>query len=105
MPWCVPRSAIIPRVPAFYCYIVECADGTYYTGWSTDPQRRLREHAAGRGSRYTRAHPPERLVFVEVQPDRAAAMRRERALKAMTRARKRALIAAQPTPPPDEAPS
>jgi len=92
-------------VSAFYCYIVECADGTYYTGWSTDPERRLREHAAGRGSRYTRAHPPERLVFVERQPDRAAAMRRERALKAMTRARKRALIATQPTPPPGEAPS
>ena len=80
-------------MPAFFCYIVECADGTYYTGWSTDPDRRLRQHAAGRGARYTRAHPPLRLVFVEAQPDRAAAMRRERALKAMSRARKQALIA------------
>lgn len=79
-------------MPAFYCYIVECADGTYYTGWTTDPTRRLREHAAGRGARYTRAHRPNRLVFVEPQPDRATAMRRERALKAMSRARKQALI-------------
>jgi putative endonuclease len=90
-------------VPAYYCYIVECADGTYYTGWTTDPARRLREHSAGRGARYTRAHPARRLVFVEPQPDRATAMRRERALKAMSRARKRALIAA--APPYPEAPS
>ena len=83
-------------MPAFYCYIVECADGTYYTGWTTDPARRLREHAAGRGARYTRAHRPTRMVFVEPQPDRATAMRRERALKAMSRARKQALIDALP---------
>jgi putative endonuclease len=89
-------KAIIPPVPAFYCYIVECADGTYYTGWSTDPARRLRQHAAGRGARYTRAHRPTRLVFVELQPDRATAMRRERALKAMSRARKQSLIAEAP---------
>jgi putative endonuclease len=81
-------------VAAFYCYIVECADGTFYTGWTTDPERRLREHNAGRGARYTRAHRPMRLVFVETQPDRASAMRRERALKALSRARKQALIAA-----------
>jgi putative endonuclease len=90
-------------VPAFYCYIVECADGTYYTGWSTDPERRMRQHAAGRGARYTRAHPALRLVFVEAQPDRASAMRRERALKAMSRERKQALIAG--ASPPPEAPS
>jgi putative endonuclease len=86
------NSRRIPPVPAFFCYIVECADGTYYTGWTTDPARRLREHAAGRGARYTRAHHPTRMVFVEPQPDRASAMRRERALKAMSRARKQALI-------------
>lgn len=89
-----------PRVPEYFCYIIECADGSFYTGWTTNPARRLREHAAGRGSRYTRAHPPRRLVFVEAQPDRAAAMRRERALKAMTRTRKQALI--RTAPPIDE---
>ena len=96
-------KAIIRPVPAYYCYIVECADGTYYTGWTTDPARRLRQHAAGRGARYTRAHRPMRLVFVEPQPDRASAMRRELALKAMPRSRKQALIAE--APPYPEAPS
>jgi putative endonuclease len=80
-------------VDSYFCYIIECNDGSYYTGWTTDPARRVREHAAGRGARYTRAHPPKRLVFLEPQPDRATAMRRERALKTMSRARKDALIA------------
>ena len=80
-------------MPAFFCYILECADGTFYTGWTTDPDRRLRQHAAGRGARYTRAHRPLRMVFVEAQPNRGDAMRRENALKRLTRARKLTLIA------------
>jgi putative endonuclease len=86
------RRRYNPPVAAFFCYIVECADGTFYTGWTTDPERRLRQHAAGRGARYTRAHRPLRLVFVEPQANRGDAMRREHALKAMTRARKQMLI-------------
>lgn len=81
-----------PKPPSYYCYILECDDGSYYTGWTTDPERRLRQHTAGRGARYTRAHPPARLAFVEPQPDRASAMRRELALKRLSRARKQALI-------------
>ena len=77
---------------AFYCYILECADGTYYTGWSTDPERRLRQHNAGRGARYTRSRRPVRLVYVEQQPDRASAMRREVQIKRMTREAKGKLI-------------
>jgi putative endonuclease len=77
---------------AFYCYILECADGSYYTGWSTDPARRVRQHNSGSGSRYTRMHRPVRLVYTEQQPDRAAAMRRENALKRYTHIRKKALI-------------
>jgi putative endonuclease len=76
----------------FYCYMLECADGSYYTGWTTDPQRRLRQHNAGRGARYTRMHRPVHLVYVEPQPDQSSAMRRELALKAMHHARKKALI-------------
>jgi putative endonuclease len=79
-------------VAAYYCYILECRDGTFYTGWTTDPQRRFRQHATGRGARYTRAHAPVRLVYVESQPNRGDAMRRENALKAMSRARKQVLI-------------
>ena len=76
----------------YFCYILECADGTYYTGWSADPVRRERQHNAGRGARYTRTHQPVRLVYVEEQPDRVSAMRRERQIKEMTRAKKEALI-------------
>jgi putative endonuclease len=75
-----------------FCYIVECADGTYYTGWSTDPQRREKQHNRGRGARYTCQRRPVKLVYVEPQPDRSAAMRRERQLKQWTHARKKALI-------------
>lgn len=76
----------------FYCYILECKDGSYYTGWTTDPERRLRQHNAGRGARYTRSHRPVKLAYVEPQPDRPSAMRRERAIKQMTRAGKQSLI-------------
>ena len=75
-----------------YCYIVECADGTYYTGWAVDPERRLAVHNKGRGARYTRMRLPVKLVYVEEQPDRSTAMRRELAIKRMNRARKLRLI-------------
>ncbi len=74
------------------CYIVECSDGSYYTGWALDPQQRVRVHNAGRGARYTRTRLPVRLVYIEPQPDRASAMKRERAIKRLTRAKKQALI-------------
>ena len=75
-----------------YCYIVECADGTYYTGWAVDPERRAAVHNRGRGARYTRMRLPVKLVYVEEQPDRRTAMKRERAIKKMTRQKKRALV-------------
>jgi putative endonuclease len=82
----------------YYCYILRCQDGSFYTGWTTDPHRRLKEHAAGRGARYTRAHLPVVLAYVEPQPDRPTAMRRERALKALSRSRKRKLIGLEDAP-------
>jgi len=82
----------------FYCYIVECADGSFYTGWTTDPQRRAKQHNAGRGARYTRQHRPVRLVYVETLPDRSSAMRRERQLKTLNHRQKADLIA-RPLPP------
>ena len=75
-----------------YCYIVECADGTYYTGWAVDPERRLAVHNKGRGARYTRIRLPVKLVYVEPQPDRTTAMKREIAIKRMARTRKMKLI-------------
>jgi len=76
----------------YFCYILECADGSYYTGWSTDPARREQQHNAGRGARYTRTRRPVKLVYVEEQVDKVSVMRRERQIKEMTRARKEALI-------------
>ena len=76
----------------FYCYILECADGTYYTGWTTDPQRRLRQHNAGRGAHYTRIRRPVRLAYLEPQPDRSTAQKRELRIKKLSRAQKEALI-------------
>jgi putative endonuclease len=75
-----------------YCYIVECADGTYYTGWAIDPQKRVAMHNKGRGARYTRTRVPVKLVYVEEMPDRVSAMKREIAIKRMTREKKGRLI-------------
>jgi putative endonuclease len=83
---------------AYYCYMVECADGSYYTGWTTDPQRREKQHNRGCGARYTRMHGPVRLVYVEPQPDRSTAMRRERALKTLRHTQKKALITGAGSP-------
>lgn len=75
-----------------FCYIVQCADGTYYTGWAVDPERRVATHNKGRGAKYTKMRLPVQLVYVEEQPDLGTALKREIAIKRMTRARKRKLI-------------
>jgi putative endonuclease len=76
---------------AYFCYIVECADGTFYTGWSTDPDRRTKVHNAGRGARYTRQRRPVRLVYIESVENISMALKRERTLKAMDHQRKKKL--------------
>ena len=74
-----------------YCYIVQCVDGSFYTGWTTDPQRRLKQHNSGRGSRYTRARCPVQLVYLETQPNRSLAMKRELIIKKLSHAQKQDL--------------
>lgn len=76
----------------FYCYILECSDGSYYTGWSTDPERRLIQHNRGTGARYTRSRRPVRLVYTEELPDKGTALKRERAIKALKHPKKQKLI-------------
>ncbi len=78
------------RHPAFV-YLLRCADGTLYTGWTFDVERRVRAHQSGRGARYTRARGPVELIYHEKLPSRRAAMRRELAIKKMSRTRKLAL--------------
>ena len=80
---------------AYFCYIVECADGSFYTGISTDPTRRECQHNAGQGAHYTRMHRPVRLVYIEPLPDHASALKREIAIKHLTHANKKALIEKQ----------
>jgi len=75
-----------------YCYIVECVDGTYYTGWAVNPEKRVTVHNKGRGAHYTRTRRPVKLVYIEELPDRKSAMKREIAIKKMERGRKKKLI-------------
>jgi len=76
-----------------YCYILRCADGSFYTGWTNDLPRRFREHAARRGGRYTRSRCPLTLVYFESQADKSAARRREAEIKRLPRAKKAELAA------------
>ena len=78
-----------------FVYILECADGSFYIGWTTDLERRVAAHNAGRGGRYTRSRRPVRLVYWEEHLDRRCAQRREASLKRWPRTRKAALIAAK----------
>jgi putative endonuclease len=75
-----------------YCYILECADGTFYTGWTTDPERRVSQHNKGVGAKYTSARRPVKLVYLEAQPTRREAMKREIVIKKMRRVGKKMLI-------------
>ena len=75
-----------------YCYILECADGTYYTGWTTDPERRVKQHNKGVGARYTKTRRPVTLVYLEEQPDKVTALKRERAIKQLKRPQKTRLV-------------
>jgi putative endonuclease len=81
--------------PAWFVYMLRCADGTLYTGITTDVDRRLAEHNGdqGLGARYTRSRRPVTLAYVESAGDRAEAARREAAIKQLDRACKLALCA------------
>jgi putative endonuclease len=75
----------------WFVYVLECRDGTLYTGVAVDVQARFAQHAAGKGARYTRSHPPLRVLASFECADRSEAQRREAAIKRMTAARKREL--------------
>lgn len=75
----------------WYLYLLECRDGSLYTGITTDVARRYAQHAAGKGARYTRARPPLRLLAQFTYPDRATASRAEHAIKRLRPEQKRAL--------------
>ena len=84
-----------------YVYVLRCADGTYYTGYTTDPERRLAEHNAGDGARYTRGRTPVELVHLEVYDSRSAAQSREYEIKSLSRTAKERLVESSPEPDVD----
>lgn len=75
-----------------YTYVLQCADGTLYTGWTTDLERRLRTHQAGKASRYTRARLPVTLVYHREHATTKEARRQEAAIRRLSRNRKLQLI-------------
>jgi putative endonuclease len=82
------------HVVAAYVYLLRCSDGTLYCGWSTDLERRVRQHQAGTASRYTRSRRPVELAWVSEVAGRSEALREEARIKSLSPACKRALIAA-----------
>ena len=79
--------------PSWYVYILRCSDDTYYTGITTDIERRLAEHNSGdSATRYTRTRRPVRLVYLEPATDRSSATTRENRIKRMTRKGKERLV-------------
>ena len=82
----------------FYVYMVRCSNGALYTGMTTDVPRRVGEHNAARGARYTAVHAPVDLVWTETHPDRSSAMKREAQIKRLSRLKKLTLISGPSTP-------
>ncbi len=75
-----------------YTYIVKCKDGSLYTGWTTDIEKRIKAHNAGKGAKYTKTRRPVELMYYEVSGTKEEAMSREYAIKHMPRAKKLRLI-------------
>ena len=80
---------------SYWVYMLRCGDGTLYTGSTRDVERRLALHRSGRGAKYTRGRGPLQVVYREACAGKSQALRREAAIKALTRREKEALVAAQ----------
>jgi putative endonuclease len=76
---------------AWYLYLLECMDGSIYTGITVDVEKRFAAHAAGRGARYTRSHPPRKVLASFEFADRSSASKAEYAMKQLSAAEKRAI--------------
>jgi putative endonuclease len=80
---------------SFHVYILQCSDGSFYTGYTKDLQQRLRQHENGKGAKYTKAHRPQRVMYTELFGTRSAAMKREREIKKLSHQQKLNLIISQ----------
>ena len=81
-----------------YTYIVRCSDGSLYTGWTNDLEKRIRAHNEGKGAKYTKSRRPVELVYYEAFEKKEEAMSREWVIKHMSREEKRGLLKAAPVP-------
>jgi putative endonuclease len=90
------------RAGAWTLYLIECRDGSIYTGIAIDVAARYAAHAAGKGARYTRAHPPARLLATVEYPDHSSALKAEYRIKQLTAAAKRAFVSELPTRPSED---
>jgi putative endonuclease len=88
----IGKVSELPKGPVVY--LLRCGDGTLYTGWTKDLEKRLRAHQAGKGGRYTRSRLPVQLALAIPKEDATAARREEARIKRLPRAAKQALLAA-----------
>lgn len=80
---------------ANYTYMVRCADGSLYIGWTNHIEKRMQDHNSGRGAKYTRGRGPVELVYLEISDSKQEAMRKEAYYKRLTRRQKEAMIVSE----------
>jgi len=91
---------------SYFVYILLCSDGSFYTGYTADVEERMRQHTNGTGARYTKSHPPKKIVHVEQFGTRSEAMRRERGIKKLSHEQKKLLVRSRSNPAiPDKSPA
>ena len=89
----IGTHARLPIDPRWLVYLLRCSDGSLYTGITNDLPKRLKAHAAGKASRYTRSRLPVKLAYSEPQRSKSAALKREVAIKGLRRPEKVRLVA------------
>lgn len=95
----MPDSSSVPEIPAakpWFVYLVRAANGALYCGISDDPHKRFAKHQSGKGARFFHSSPAQALVYIESCTGKGDALRRERAIKALSKLAKEALVAAVP---------
>jgi len=81
---------------SYYVYIIQCKDGSFYTGYTKNLDSRMKLHVNGKGARYTRMHKPKKIVHVEEFSSRSEAMKREKRIKKLTHCQKLKLVKSKP---------
>jgi putative endonuclease len=79
----------------FFVYIILCIDGTFYTGYTKNVEKRSKQHSIGKGARYTKAHPPKEVVYIKKFESRSEAMRHEHTIKKLSHKKKHELSVSQ----------